>query len=106
MLTLSFLKLELSYQIKDSEAKIVLAAPDKLDVALEAVSTAGLNPDKVFKFDQDVTDHSTTARQEVAVKSWLSIWTSASEAQSWAWQAMTTQKEAMDTTAVLNYSSG
>ncbi|RSM18685.1 hypothetical protein CDV31_002405 [Fusarium ambrosium] len=53
---------ELSYQLKDSEAKAVFASPD--------------------------------------------IWVPASDVRDWRWKVISTQEEAENTTAIINYSSG
>lgn len=92
--------------MKDSGAKIILALGERLDVAQKAAVEAGLSPDSVFVFDRPEGDDAPSQCGRGAAKSWTSLWAPASEAKAWTWKTINTQKEAMETTAVINYSSG
>ncbi|KAL4806523.1 hypothetical protein BDV18DRAFT_159695 [Aspergillus unguis] len=90
---------ELEYQLRDSDAKVLFAGPEQVSTALEAAGRVGLQ-DRVFAFcDPD-------AHPIQGLKPWTSIWRPAAEVQSWSWKKITTLEEAMDTTAIINYSSG
>lgn len=94
---------ELEYQIRDSEAKLVLAGPEQVPVALEAASRVGLTRDSVYLFCDLEEDF---ARNPSQPRLWTDIWRSAEEIQSWSWKKMGSLQEAKQTTAIINYSSG
>ncbi|KAL3481308.1 hypothetical protein BJX99DRAFT_271244 [Aspergillus californicus] len=94
---------ELEYQLKDSDAKLILAGPVQVPVALDAASRVGLGGDQVYLFcdPEDVPLHSL-----LSPPPWTQIWRPAAEVQAWSWRKMTTLQEAQETTAIINYSSG
>ncbi|KAL2809217.1 hypothetical protein BJX63DRAFT_445405 [Aspergillus granulosus] len=94
---------ELEYQLRDSEAKLVLAGPDQIAVALDAASRVGLQSDQVYLFCDPEDVNQSTPR---APRPWTDIWRPAAEAQSWRWRKIETLEEAQETTAIINYSSG
>ncbi|KAL3454576.1 hypothetical protein BJX65DRAFT_315731 [Aspergillus insuetus] len=94
---------ELEYQIRDSDAKLVLAGPDQAAVALDAAARVGLRKEQVYLFcDPD----DSRQRTSLPIQPWTNFWRPASEAQSWAWKKIDTLQEAQETTAIINYSSG
>jgi hypothetical protein len=94
---------ELEYQLRDSGAKLVLAGPDQVSVALDAASRVGLRRDLVYLFcDPDEAQMHTSQ----PIPPWTKIWRPAAEVQSWSWRRIETLEEAQGTTAILNYSSG
>ncbi|KAL2834168.1 AMP-binding enzyme-domain-containing protein [Aspergillus pseudoustus] len=95
---------ELEYQLRNSDAKLVLASRDRLAIAREAMSKADLGPDQLLIFSD--LDEDLSQSQPLSPPSWTSIWRPAEEVQSWSWKPITTLKEAQQTTAIINYSSG
>ncbi|KAL4986752.1 hypothetical protein BDW68DRAFT_197828 [Aspergillus falconensis] len=94
---------EAEYQLRDSDAKIVLAGPEQVSVALDAASRVGIPRDSVYLFC-DTDDVSMYL--SLPVQPWTRIWRPAEEVRSWSWKRIQTPKEAQETTAIINYSSG
>lgn len=94
--------LELEYQLRDSDARFLLASPAGLSIATKAAEQAGLSASHIYVFGSSAAD----VAQTVKSRPWTELWCSKEEAQSWSWHRMTTLDEAKSTTAVLNYSSG
>ncbi|KAL3457185.1 hypothetical protein BJX64DRAFT_280782 [Aspergillus heterothallicus] len=94
---------ELEYQLRDSRAKLVLAGEAQFPVALEAAARAGLSREQVYLF-RDPEDG--TAASNPVPRLWTELWAPVAEAQSWSWREIKTLEEAMETTAIINYSSG
>ncbi|KAL3457962.1 hypothetical protein BJX64DRAFT_302297 [Aspergillus heterothallicus] len=94
---------ELEYQLRDSDAKLLLAGPDQVPVALDAASKIGLREDQVYLFcdPEDVVE-----QKAQHIRPWTDIWRPAAEAQSWTWKRIDSLREAQETTAIINYSSG
>lgn len=95
---------ELAYQVKNSEARLVVAAPDKLDHAIKGAAQAGLPKASVVAFANTPEDEA-LARSH-GVLSWRDLWVPEEEVKDFHWRTFNTQEEAMNTTAVINYSSG
>ncbi|KAL6238988.1 hypothetical protein BDW75DRAFT_251771 [Aspergillus navahoensis] len=91
------------YQLRDSDAKIVLAGPEQVAVALGAASRVGIPRDRVYLFcdPDDVSIYLSLLAQ-----SWTRIWRPAEEVRSWSWKRIQTPQEAQETTAIIKYSSG
>ncbi|RSL67682.1 hypothetical protein CEP51_012624 [Fusarium floridanum] len=98
--------IELSYQLKDSEAKAVFASPGQLQASRRAAANVGLSPDRVFVLDKPGRDGPVPGSEKGGEPSWLDIWVPASDVRDWRWKAISTQEEAENTTAIINYSSG
>lgn len=96
---------ELEYQLRNSEAKLVLAGSDQVASALKAATQAGLSRDRVYLFCDPENDDSTAASSQL-VAPWTDIWRPAAEVESWSWKRITSLEEAKGTTAIINYSSG
>ena len=90
---------ELGYQLLNSTAKVLLAHPDTLDRAIDAASAAGIPRNRIFQFSDE------TSRTRSGVRDWSVILGSAMEGQGWQWPVLN-EKEASETTATINYSSG
>lgn len=106
----AFVARELVYQLSDSGAAFLLAAPDTLDVALEAAAAAGLPRDRIFLFDAATDPRAATPspgaqgrRQGVQHWTELLAHTAPAEAERWAWSEPADPGAA---TCCLNYSSG
>ncbi|KAL2831023.1 hypothetical protein BJY01DRAFT_240202 [Aspergillus pseudoustus] len=94
---------ELEYQLRDSEAKILLAHPSVFQTALAAARRVGLPATHVYSFtDPDANE--TDANRPI--RPWTDLWCSSEETSEWKWHRITSLEEAQSTTAVLNYSSG
>ncbi|KAL2851053.1 hypothetical protein BJY01DRAFT_261087 [Aspergillus pseudoustus] len=94
---------ELEYQLRDSDAKLLLVGPDQVAVALDAASRVGLRREQVYLFCDPGDVPQSNAQ---SIRSWTEIWRPAAEAQSWTWKKIKTLQEAQETTAIINYSSG
>ncbi|KAL4818508.1 hypothetical protein BDW67DRAFT_156708 [Aspergillus spinulosporus] len=94
---------EVEYQLRDSDAKLILAGPAQVPIALDAASRVGLPRDRVYLFcdPDDISNDSSLPAQP-----WTRIWSPADEVRSWSWKTIQTLKEAQETTAIINYSSG
>ena len=89
---------EIVHQIKNTEAKVILAHPSLIRNAIEAGSKAGIPPDRIFQFSDQ------WQQPIYGVKDWRSMAGSVSEADKYSWDTM---GEASTTTvATINYSSG
>ncbi|KAH8688963.1 hypothetical protein BGW36DRAFT_433734 [Talaromyces proteolyticus] len=94
---------ELSYQLKDSGAKIILAHPSAAALAVRTVKRLGLPAKSVWLF---VNPGEKVERSSHGIQPWTDFWCSPEDVKSWQWHRITTLKEAMETTAIINYSSG
>jgi hypothetical protein len=95
-------EIELEYQLRDSEATILVSSVEGLSVAVEAANKVGLPTDRVLVLGTAESEQ----RQMSPIRPWTAIWASPEEARSWLWEKITTKEEAAVTTAVINYSSG
>ena len=95
---------ELEYQLRDSEASLLITAPENAETSLKAADAIGLSHDQVFFFADWGEDLLRFA--SLGIKSWLTIWSPVEDVQSWSWRRLTTLEEVQSTTAVINYSSG
>ncbi|KIW26349.1 uncharacterized protein PV07_09449 [Cladophialophora immunda] len=92
---------ELIYQLKDSDAKLIIASSAGITTALEAASQVGIPKGRVFEF-ADPEDKSTQS----GLPSWTDIWAAENESATWTWKPISSAKEARETTVAINYSSG
>ncbi|KAL2785965.1 acetyl-CoA synthetase-like protein [Aspergillus keveii] len=93
---------ELEYQLRDSEARVLISSSDKLGVARKAAKKVGLPLERVL-----VLGHKESpTNQQSSIRPWTDIWASPEEAKCWTWERITTKEEAISTTAIINYSSG
>jgi len=92
---------ELAYQLKDSDAKFLIAADGSLDVTLDAISQIGMSKDRVFIFDD--AGFEGTGKSKHGIKNWNTLFGSVEEANKFIWYDV---KDPKDTVCCLNYSSG
>jgi 4-coumarate--CoA ligase len=92
---------ELAYQLKDSDARVLLCSANVAEKAKQAAGEIGLDRAKVFEF----CDPGTT-RSESGIDPWTSFWASEELSKSWRWKDFASSEDAQGTAAVLNYSSG
>ncbi|CAI7587959.1 unnamed protein product [Penicillium manginii] len=92
-----------SASIRNSDAKVLFVGQKRLPTALEAAKQAGIDQRNVYLFcDSDETVDGLALQ----AAPWNKIWKSTEEGQSWSWKKIDTLKEARETTAIINYSSG
>ena len=91
---------ELAYQLKDSDAKLLLCSAGVADKAKNAAKEVGLDESMVFEFCDPSSESSSSG-----VKLWTSFWADEKEARSWKWKDFS-GTDSQTTAAVLNYSSG
>ncbi|KAH7386546.1 4-coumarate-CoA ligase [Cadophora sp. MPI-SDFR-AT-0126] len=90
---------EMVYQLKDTQARVLLAYPSLLKTAIQAAKEAGLPKHRVFQF-------SDKPNQTVdGVKDWREMLGSDEEAKGFSWPKLTPE-ETTKTVATINYSSG
>ncbi|KAJ6446846.1 4-coumarate-CoA ligase [Purpureocillium lavendulum] len=95
---------ELAYQLKDSGAKVLVAATDVLDNAVAAAKQAGLPTAQVFRFDgSTVPTQESADRKGQDVPHWSKLLASDREADTFQWWE---PKDPGSETCCLNYSSG
>ncbi|KAF9889084.1 hypothetical protein FE257_008061 [Aspergillus nanangensis] len=92
---------ELEYQLRDSDARLLITHPGGVGTATAVAGRVGLPQDRIYIFE----DIPGTGKAHSA-NSWLQLWCSPSEIQGWEWERMSSLAEAQSTTAILNYSSG
>jgi 4-coumarate--CoA ligase len=97
----TFVARELAYQLKDSDAKFLIAAEGSLDVALDAISQIGMSKDRVFIFDDAAFEG--TGKSRHGIRNWNTLFGSVDEANGFVWHDV---KNPKDTICCLNYSSG
>ncbi|KAF9887229.1 hypothetical protein FE257_010357 [Aspergillus nanangensis] len=90
---------ELEYQIKNTEAKLLLVHPSLLNNAVEAGRRAGVNKNRIFLFHDDAQTGPVDG-----VHDWRTMIGSEQEGRSWQWDEMTTTSQKV--VATINYSSG
>lgn len=90
---------ELAYQLKDTQAQLLLAHPSLLRTAIDAAGDAGLSKEQIFQFSD---------KEEAAyegVLDWRRILVSEEEGRGYTWPELS-EEEATKTVATINYSSG
>ncbi|KAL4896894.1 hypothetical protein BDV59DRAFT_198347 [Aspergillus ambiguus] len=92
---------ELEYQLRDSNAKVLLTHPAGAALAARVAARCGLPPSRVYLFI-DPRDR----EQYIGTNAWTDFWSRAEDVTSWTWAPITTAAEAQAATAILNYSSG
>lgn len=92
---------ELAYQLKDSDAKFLIAVDGSLDVAIDATSQIGMSKDRVFIFDD--AGFEGTGKGRHGIRNWNTLFGSVEEANRFVWYDV---KDPRETICCLNYSSG
>lgn len=90
---------ELSHQLKNTGAKVILVHPSLLEVAIDAAENCGLSKEGIYQFSNRPTAvlH--------GVQDWRALLSSPEEAEIFKWKPMT-EAESATTIATINYSSG
>ena len=92
---------ELAYQLKDSDARFMLAADNNIGIALEAAKAVGMTRDRIFAFDSSLS--SPAAGTENAIPHWSHLLGSREMGEQFEWIEPVDCKSA---TCAINYSSG
>ena len=87
---------EVEYQMKNTEAELILVHPSLLDIAVSAAKKVGLPKDRILQF----SDRACASRD--GVKDWRDI--EVPDADSYMWDEMIGQAKKIP--ATINYSSG
>ncbi|KMW67368.1 hypothetical protein BDDG_12078 [Blastomyces dermatitidis ATCC 18188] len=91
---------EMVYQMKNTEAKIILVHPSLVDNALAAAKQADISPDRLFQFSDTVNSNKNDVRD------WNNgLLATTQESHSYQWPELT-GGEGAKTIATINYSSG
>ncbi|KAH7012841.1 hypothetical protein EDB80DRAFT_761785 [Ilyonectria destructans] len=91
---------ELSYQLGDSDSRLLLADPACLETAFQAADNVGLPRSRVFVFSRLGCTRTYAARR------WTDLWAPGADVANWTWRKFITKEQAESATAVINYSSG
>jgi 4-coumarate--CoA ligase len=97
----SFVARELEYQLRDSEARFLIAADESLEVAVEAAAAAGVGKERVFIFDDRGFEQD--GRDRLGVRNWNALVASHFEGDRFEW---VDPEDPKITTCCINYSSG
>ena len=87
------------HQIKNTEAKVILAHPTMLKTAVAAAARAGISKERIFQFSDSENETSE------GVKDWRSLIGSETEVREYSWSKLSPE-ESVNTVATINYSSG
>ncbi|KAF4500450.1 4-coumarate-- ligase [Fusarium agapanthi] len=99
--TSSSTALELSYQFKDSGARVLITSTNLIKTAVESARTIGLEKSHIFHRDSRSPDHKNLSHD--GVRSWTELLGPAHEAESFQWFQPPNPETAI---CCLNYSSG
>ncbi|KAF5564736.1 4-coumarate ligase [Fusarium phyllophilum] len=99
--TSSSTALELSYQLKDSGAKVLTTTTNLIETAVESARTVGLEKSHIFH--QDARSHHQINMSHEGVRSWTELLSPDHEAESFQWFEPPNPETA---TCCLNYCSG
>ncbi|CAG9992625.1 unnamed protein product [Clonostachys byssicola] len=97
-----YLARELAFQLRDSDATMMLVAPEQWGVALEAANIVGMPMENIYQLDNTVPD-SKEDNHSHDPQHWLSLLASEEKGQLYEWQEPADPKSAI---CALNYSSG
>ena len=92
-------RLEIVYQIQNTECKAILVEPALLPTVLEAASKLNFSRNRIFLF----SDRQVKAMD--GIRDWRSILPTMLEADKWVWKSLDAT-QSRNTVAALNYSSG
>src|SRR5260370_37099446 len=87
------------HQIKNTEAKVILAHPTMVKTALAAASKAGVPSSRIFQFSD------TYCPPLNGIKNWTSMIANQEEGERYVWNKLTPE-QSKTTVATVNYSSG
>ncbi|KAK2799934.1 hypothetical protein FQN50_008327 [Emmonsiellopsis sp. PD_5] len=91
---------EVVYQIKDTEAKVILVDPSLIDTAISAATEAGLPTNRLFQFSPRGRNPTRNG-----VRDWSELLAPSHQAENYQWPELTGD-EAGKTVATVLYSSG
>lgn len=90
---------EVVHQLKNTEAKCILAHPSMVKNALAAAKQAGIPKDRIFQFNDQ------PCQPLDGVQDWRNMVASPQDAESYRWRKLSPE-ESVNTVATINYSSG
>ena len=90
---------EAVHQLKNTEARCILAHPSMVKNAVAAAGQVGLPKDRIFQFDDQPCE------PLEGIEDWRTMISSPEDAEEYRWQKLSPQ-ESVDTVATINYSSG
>ena len=97
---------ELAFQLQDSQASVLLTAPENVKIALEAAQSCGLSANNIFlldrRLDTQAEDFERLPRGP-SPRSWTQLIASKSRGDAFDWVE---PHRSEDTVCTLNYSSG
>ncbi|KAF5714367.1 4-coumarate ligase [Fusarium globosum] len=99
--TSSSTALELSYQLKDSGAKVLITSTNLIKIAVESARISGLEKSHIFHQDARIPRNNNFSHD--GVRSWTDLLSSTNEAESFQWFEPPNPETAV---CCLNYSSG
>ena len=94
---------ELAHQLQDSEASILIADSNRLEVALEAAERAGLPKNRIFAFDGNLAVSKTPGYGPLGREHWSKLIAEEEEGEKFEWAEPEDPKQ---TLCSINYSSG
>ncbi|OBT83337.1 hypothetical protein VE02_08541 [Pseudogymnoascus sp. 03VT05] len=90
---------EMIHQIKNTEAKVILAHPDMVETALAAALKSGVPSCRIFQFSDSYCP------PIKGIKDWTTMTATPQEGERYIWR-MLTPKQSKTVVATINYSSG
>jgi hypothetical protein len=90
---------EMVYQLKNTEAKLILVHPDLIQTALAAASKAGVPKSRLYLFSDQQHDPID------GVQDWRTMIGTEQEGKNWEWRKLSPE-ESVTQTATVNFSSG
>jgi hypothetical protein len=87
------------YQLKNTEAKLILVHPDLVPTALAAASKAGVSKSRLYLFSDQQHDPID------GVQDWRMMIGTEEEGMAWEWRKLSPE-ESITQTATVNFSSG
>lgn len=87
------------HQIKNTEARVILAHPTMVKTAVAAAHQAGLSKSRIFQFSDE------TNNTQNGVQDWRHLIGSEAEGNQYSWPKLSPE-ESVNTVATINYSSG
>ncbi|OBT58433.1 hypothetical protein VE04_01314 [Pseudogymnoascus sp. 24MN13] len=90
---------EMIHQIKNTEAKVILAHPDMMETALAAASKSGVPSCRIFQFSDSYCP------PLKGIKDWTTMAATPQEGERYIWRKLT-PKQSKTVVATINYSSG
>ena len=100
----SYVARELAYQLKDSGARVMIAASASWDVAVQAAEMVAMEQGNMFVLDDTIPGLDETGRVTVAgTQHWTKLVASTEKGEAFVWDEPVNSKTA---TCTLNYSSG